>query len=69
MSIRIASRFRAVSSSVSPFTVEEADPEMLTESADSRLAAISNDVRVRVDVMVAELDEKTEVVIVPKSSA
>ena len=45
----IASRLRAVSSRVSPFTVEEDDPEMLTASADSRLAAISNDVRVRVD--------------------
>ena len=45
----IASRFRAVSSSVSPLTVDDAEPEMLTASADSRLAAISNDVRVRVD--------------------
>ena len=45
----IASRFRAVSSSVSPLTVDEAEPEMFTASADSRLAAISNDVRVRVD--------------------
>ncbi len=29
--------------------VDDAEPEMLTASADSRLAAISNDVRVRVD--------------------
>ena len=38
-----------MSSSVSPLLVDDPEPEMLTESADSRLAAISNDVRVRVD--------------------
>ena len=45
----IASRFLPVSSSVSPFVVDDADAEMLIASADSRLAASSNDVRVRVD--------------------
>ena len=45
----IASRLRAVSSSVSPLVVDDAEPEMFTASADSRFAAISNDVRVRVD--------------------
>ena len=45
----MASRLRAVSSSVSPLTVDDDEPEMLTASADSRLAAISNEVRVRVD--------------------
>ena len=45
----IACRFLAVSSSVSPLVVDEVEPEMLTASADSRLAAISNEVRVRVD--------------------
>ena len=45
----IASRLRAVSSSVSPLVVDDAEPEMLTASADRRFAAISNDVRVRVD--------------------
>ena len=49
MSGCMASRFAAVSSSVSPLTVDDVEPEMLTASADSRLAAISNDVRVRVD--------------------
>ena len=45
----IASRLRAVSSSVSPLMVDDAEPEMFTASADRRLAAISNEVRVRVD--------------------
>jgi hypothetical protein len=39
----------AVSSSVSPLAAELDDGEMLTASALSRLAAISNDVRVRVE--------------------
>ncbi len=38
-----------MSSSVSPFTVDDVDPEMLIASAESRLAAISKLVRVRVD--------------------
>ena len=38
-----------MSSSVSPLMVDDDEPEMLTASADSRLAAISNEVRVRVE--------------------
>src|SRR5438552_18930665 len=45
----MASRFRAVSSSVSPFDTLEVETLMLMASAESRLAAISNDVRVRVE--------------------
>src|SRR5262249_2998083 len=45
----IASRLRAVSSSVSPFDTLDVDTLMFTASAERRLAAISNDVRVRVD--------------------
>src|ERR1044071_3107504 len=45
----IASRLRAVSIRVSPLVTDEVEAEMLMESADNRLAAISNDVRVRVE--------------------
>src|SRR5664279_553977 len=45
----IASRLRPVSSSDSPFVVDDEFPEMLIASADKRFAAISNDVRVRVE--------------------
>src|SRR5438034_11180972 len=45
---RMASRFRAVSASVSPFDTLELAALMLMVSAESRLAAISNEVRVRV---------------------
>src|SRR5687767_15046906 len=45
----IASRFSAVSRSVSPFDKLDEETLMLTASADSRLAASSKDVRVRVD--------------------
>ena len=45
----IASRLRAVSSRVSPFETLEVDTLILTASADKRLAAISNEVRVRVE--------------------
>ncbi len=45
----IASRFRHVSRSVSPFCDDENDSDTLTTSADNRFAAISNDVRVRVE--------------------
>ena len=38
-----------MSSSVSPFVVDDDEPEMLIASADSRFAASSNDVRVRVE--------------------
>lgn len=45
----IASRLRAVSSSVSPFVTDDEDELRLITSADSRLPAISKDVRVRVE--------------------
>src|SRR6185369_11286341 len=45
----IASRFRAVSSRVSPLVTLEVETLTLTASAESRFAAISKDVRVRVD--------------------
>ena len=45
---RIASRFRAVSASVSPFDALEVEALMLIVSAERRFAAISNEVRVRV---------------------
>src|SRR5262245_33128738 len=45
----IASRLRAVSSNVSPLVTLEVETLTLTASAESRLAAISKDVRVRVD--------------------
>ena len=48
MSGDIASMFLAVSSSVSPLTTDDVDPEMLTVSADRRLPAISKESRVRV---------------------
>src|SRR5690606_41521895 len=45
----IAIKLRPVSSSVSPLVVDDDDAAMLIASADRRLAASSNDVRVRVD--------------------
>src|SRR6266550_5783647 len=45
----IASSLRAVSSNVSPLLTLEVETLMLMASAERRLAAISNDVRVRVD--------------------
>ena len=45
----ITSRFRAVSSNVSPFVTLEVETLTFTASADKRLAAISKDVLVRVD--------------------
>jgi hypothetical protein len=45
----IASRLRAVSSSVSPFVTLEDEELMLMVSAERRLAAISKEVRVRVE--------------------
>src|SRR4051812_8185247 len=45
----MASRLRPVSSNDSPFVVDDDEPEMLIASADSRFAASSNDVRVRVE--------------------
>jgi len=49
MSIRIASRFFAVSTSVSPLETDEPLAATLTVSADSRFSANSNEIRVRVD--------------------
>ena len=49
MSGFMARRLRAVSERVSPLVAELVDGDMLTASAESRLAAISNEVRVRVD--------------------
>ena len=48
MSIRIASRFFAVSTSVSPLETEEPDAATFTVSALSRFSANSNEMRVRV---------------------
>ncbi len=45
----IASRLRAVSSSVSPFVTEDVEELMLMTSAERRLPAISKEVRVRVE--------------------
>ena len=45
----MASRLRAVSSSVSPLLTLEVETLMLTASADKRFAAISNEVLVRVE--------------------
>src|SRR3954471_4236535 len=49
MSIRIASRFRAVSTSVSPFDTLDPAADTFTVSADSRFSANSNEMRVRVE--------------------
>jgi hypothetical protein len=49
MSIRIASRFRAVSTSVSPLETLEPEVETLTVSAESRFSANSKEIRVRVE--------------------
>ena len=45
----IASRFRAVSTSVSPFETLEPEAETLTVSADSLFSANSKEIRVRVE--------------------
>jgi hypothetical protein len=45
----IASRFRAVSNKVSPLLTLEVETLTFTASADKRFAAISKDVRVRVE--------------------
>ena len=49
MSIRIASRLRAVSTRLSPFSIEDPDAAMFTVSADRRFSANSKEMRVRVD--------------------
>ena len=46
---RIASRFFAVSTSVSPFVTDEAPTVQLSASAERTFAAISKELRVRVD--------------------
>ena len=48
MSIRIASRFRAVSTSVSPLLTLEPLAETLMTSAESHFPAISNEDRVKI---------------------
>ena len=63
MSIRIASRFRAVSTSVSPFDTLEPDDGTLTVSADSRFSANSKEMRVRVDASKNRLT-----IVVPRSA-
>src|SRR5258705_2463 len=52
MSIRIASRFRAVSTSVSPLDTLDPEADTLTVSAERRFSANSNEMRVRVDISV-----------------
>src|SRR2546426_6947979 len=54
MSIRIASRFRAVSTRVSPFCTELPLAATLTVSAERRFSANSNEIRVRVDASRSE---------------
>src|SRR5262245_24438310 len=63
MSACIAARLSTVSSSVSPFAVEEVLTFRLITSAESRFAAISNVVRVRV-----EFSKKTLNTLMPRSS-
>ena len=49
MSIRIASRLRAVSTSVSPLDTLDPDAETFTVSADNLFSANSNEIRVLVE--------------------
>jgi hypothetical protein len=63
MSMRIASRLRAVSTSVSPFDTDEPVSEMLTVSALSRFSANSNEMRVRV-----EASKKRLTIVLPRST-
>src|SRR5918995_1268885 len=49
MSIRMASKFLAVSTRVSPLLTEEPATATFTVSADSRFSANSNEMRVRVE--------------------
>ena len=59
----IAWRFRAVSSSVSPLVTLDVDTLTLTASAESRFAAISKEVRVRV-----EGSKKRLIIVLPRSA-
>ena len=63
MSIRIASRLRAVSTSVSPLLTLEPDDATLTVSADSRFSANSKEMRVRVDA-----SKKRLTIVCPRSA-
>jgi hypothetical protein len=63
MSIRMASRFRAVSTRVSPFCTEEPEAAMLTVSAESRFSANSKEMRVRV-----EGSRKRLTIVLPRST-
>ena len=63
MSMRIASRFRAVSTSVSPFDTLDPEAETFTVSADSRFSANSNEIRVRV-----EFSKKRLTIVAPRSA-
>src|SRR5436190_18043316 len=51
----IATRFSAVSISVSPFSTADPDAAKLSVSAERRFSAISNDTRVRVDASMKRL--------------
>ena len=63
MSMRIASRLRAVSTSVSPLETDEPVAATLTVSADSRFSANSNEMRVRVDA-----SKKRLTIVLPRSA-
>ena len=58
MSIRIASRLRAVSTSVSPLDTDERAAPMLTVSAASRFSANSKEMRVRCRRLEEEVDDR-----------
>jgi len=63
MSIRIASRLRAVSTNVSPFDTDEPAAATFTVSALSRFSANSNEMRVRV-----ETSKKRLTMVFPRSA-
>ena len=63
MSIRIASRLRAVSTSVSPLETEEPPAAKFTVSAESRFSANSKEMRVRV-----EFSKKALTMVFPRST-
>ncbi len=63
MSMRMASRFRAVSTSVSPFDTEEPSAETFTVSAERRFWANSKETRVRV-----EASKKRLTMVLPRST-
>ena len=63
MSMRIASRFRAVSTSVSPFSTALPLAVTFTVSAESRFSANSKEMRVRV-----EASKKRLTIVLPRSA-